>query len=957
MNKLKLALLPISALVLSLVLAGCVNTDNGNQPKKKTLADISLNIEPAVNSSIERPQVKDNASDSDVIQLIIDYKELALLTDDPKVKQKIALRLAELQLIDDEHSQEVGSSVQGNTAGYFGNTIAAYQALLKKRDGGDNSEHLLYQLAKAYELQGEGELSYQTVKILTDTYPNSTYAKELHFRSGEYLFSQKKYALASDAYKHVVATDSKTSYFQTALYMLAWSEFKLEKETQALNYFSQLLDLQLPTQASNKIDLDKLPVASQGMVKDTLRVMSLIFSYQQGADSLVQHYQQYGARYYEYLNYESLAAQFIDEKRYQDSAQTYATFVERYPEHVKSPFYAITKIETYRRGRFPLIAVKEKQLFVRQFGVTGVHWNGWQPAYQQRIAPTLKSFIVELAQDNYRSAKQQKSATVKNQRYADAATWFLEYINTFNDDERMAYLYAESLYASEQFQAAIKAYQEYAYTPDANFVKARGVRADAAYNALIAYQKMSERLDHTAGGFAQVQQYWQASSQQFVDSFALDTRSLPLLEDIIAQKFTAKRYDDVIVSAQQMIDWPHSPTSSQIIDANIITAHSVFNLKRFEQSISAYENVLTMLQLQDKRLTDINENYAASMFRQAELDIAGDNMAQGIELFIAIIDKTPSSSVRKLAQYNAAQYLYQTKKYDLASEYLEDFRQRYASDELTKDIGEQLASLYEQQQNWVKAADEYLRISERAKPLSAQQAPLFIAASYYAKAKQPNKALVYFKRHAHAFEKPFERAIDVRFKLSELYLAQQDHVERLFWLKKLMRLNAKYPNNTTEHSTFLAAQSAMVFAADAHNEFNKIKLNLPLRRSLQRKTSSLKKSLNAYQKASDYNVAKFSTEASYQMAQIYRQLAQDLMDSQRPAGLDELALEQYEVLLEEQAFPFEDQAIALYENNSQRSWQGIFDQWVKKSFIALSSLLPGRYNKTEKIAEQDDVIL
>ncbi|NRA60536.1 MAG: tetratricopeptide repeat protein [Psychrobium sp.] len=322
MNKLKLGLLPISALVLSLALVGCVNTGNGNQAKKKTLADISLNIEPAVKSFVERPQAKENASDSDVTRLIIDYKELAQLTDDPKVKEKIALRLAELQLIDDEHAQEVGSSVQDNAAGYFDNTIAAYQALLKKRDCGDNSEHLLYQLAKAYELQGEGELSYQTVKTLTDTYPIIPYAHELHFISGEYLFSQKKYALASDAYKQVVETDSKTSYFQTALYMLAWSEFKLEKETQALNYFSQLLDLQLPTQASNQIDLDKLPIASQGMVKDTLRVMSLIFSYRQGADSLVQHYLQYGARYYEYLNYESLAEQFIDDKRYQDSTKT-----------------------------------------------------------------------------------------------------------------------------------------------------------------------------------------------------------------------------------------------------------------------------------------------------------------------------------------------------------------------------------------------------------------------------------------------------------------------------------------------------------------------------------------------------------------------------------------------------------------------------------------------------------
>jgi tetratricopeptide (TPR) repeat protein len=83
------------------------------------------------------------------------------------------------------------------------------------------------------------------------------------------------------------------------------------------------------------------------------------------------------------------------------------------------------------------------------------------------------------------------------------------------------------------------------------------------------------------------------------------------------------------------------------------------------------------------------------------------------------------------------------------------------------------------------------------------------------------------------------------------------------------------------------------------------------------------------------------------MAELYRTLARDLMESERPKNLQGDALEQYSLLLEEQAFPFEEQAIAVHEANAARAKEGVYNDGVKASYAALAQLNPGRYGKTE----------
>ena len=62
----------------------------------------------------------------------------------------------------------------------------------------------------------------------------------------------------------------------------------------------------------------------------------------------------------------------------------------------------------------------------------------------------------------------------------------------------------------------------------------------------------------------------------------------------------------------------------------------------------------------------------------------------------------------------------------------------------------------------------------------------------------------------------------------------------------------------------------------------------------------------------------------------------------------ELALEQFELLLEEQAFPFEERAIETFETNLKRISQGIYDEWIRNSYQQLVTIAPGLYGRVER---------
>ena len=132
---------------------------------------------------------------------------------------------------------------------------------------------------------------------------------------------------------------------------------------------------------------------------------------------------------------------------------------------------------------------------------------------------------------------------------------------------------------------------------------------------------------------------------------------------------------------------------------------------------------------------------------------------------------------------------------------------------------------------------------------------------------------------------------------------------------------------------------------------------LPLKASLAKKRKAMEAALGAYKSAADYRVAEVTTLATYEIAEIYRKLGQDIMKSERPKKLAAEQLDEYNSLLEEQAFPFEEQAISTHEINTKRVREDVYDDGVKKSFAALAELKPGRYGKTEMMSASLDALV
>lgn len=138
--------------------------------------------------------------------------------------------------------------------------------------------------------------------------------------------------------------------------------------------------------------------------------------------------------------------------------------------------------------------------------------------------------------------------------------------------------------------------------------------------------------------------------------------------------------------------------------------------------------------------------------------------------------------------------------------------------------------------------------------------------------------------------------------------------------------------------------------------YREVALVEPLQKQLKLKKTRFEEALKAYAQAADYGIAEVTTAATFHTASLYQDFGRSLLGSQRPKKLSKTELAQYDVLLEEQAFPFEEKAIELHELNARRAGEGVYDAWVQRSFAALGQLRPVRYGKAERLEETLDAI-
>ena len=138
--------------------------------------------------------------------------------------------------------------------------------------------------------------------------------------------------------------------------------------------------------------------------------------------------------------------------------------------------------------------------------------------------------------------------------------------------------------------------------------------------------------------------------------------------------------------------------------------------------------------------------------------------------------------------------------------------------------------------------------------------------------------------------------------------------------------------------------------------YNGVALTWPIKESLAKKRKMFDGLLKRNQEVLNYGFAEFSTQATFNIGNLFLELSDALTESERPPGFSELELEEYDFLLEEQSYPFADQAVSVHEENMKNAWKNQYTPWVDKSIQSLGKLLPTRYDKPIELSEYNRVI-
>jgi cellulose synthase operon protein C len=885
---------------------------------------------------------KDAPSDVNASKAMDNYRRfLELQKTDPALRAEAMRRLGDLSLESGELDRLATEVTRVDLGG--AEAIRLYTLLLKAYPDYPRNDQVLYQLARAYETTGQPDKALATLDDIVKRYPASREIAEVHFRRGELLFSAMRYKDAESAYAEVTRR-GPGGFYQQALYKQGWSLFKQSLNEESLPVFAKLLDLKLldPARPGKFRQLESLGRADREMIEDTLRVMSVTFSYMDGVEPLDRFVNQIGSPAYSPLLYSRLGDLYVDKQRYQDGAAAYRAFVARDPNNEFSPTLSSQAIEAYRKGGFAQLVLDGKRDYVEHYNLGTAFWQGRNRADYPQIVSEIKLHLTDLAAYYHSTAQKSK----KPEDYTQAAHWYRLQLQSFPDDIDAAQVnmhLADVLYEGGQFGAAVDEYERTAYTyppgPDS---------AKAGYAALNAYQKQEPLLS------AADKVPWKSrsieSGVRFAQAFPAHPDSNGVLTRATQDLYTAKNLPRAIeVGGLLVARNPPADAAQRRIGYSVI-GQSQFDLSQFSAAEAAWVQARDLSGGNPVEQKALSEQLSVAVYRQAEAKRAAGDGAGAVNDFLRVASVAPGTAAVETARYDAAAELIKLQAWPRAIEVLEGFRRDYPASKQQGDVTQKLAVAYLNAGRSDAAATEFERIADnKAQAPELRLEAMTIAAEQYSKSGNSAKTVTLLERLVAEFPAPVAERIETRQKLLD-YAAKAGNAERVqYWQREIVKADATAGAARTDRTKYLAAKSSLALAAPARDTFRGLQLVAPLKTSLAAKRKALESAMNGYREAAAYNVAEVTTQANFEMAELYRQLASDLLASEKPKKLSADELEQYDLLLEEQATPFEEQAIKMHEANTVHARDGIYDDGVRASYAALAKLLPGRYGKTEMV--------
>jgi len=898
---------------------------------KITIADIEQQADLSFLNQL--PAVKTGGS------AIFEYRKyLQVSRPSSEQRRQVLVRLAEIEVDQAEKliaSDTVTEQQQRDIEQGIASAVELFETALKEYPGEADNHRVLYQLARAYELNAEPDQVMASLVRLVNSYPQSEFYSQAQFRLAEAYFIEKDYQKALKAYTAVLSRES--IYADNSLYKRGWVYFKLLKYDLALHDFVSVLD---NLKFGSERELSRI---ENELYADSLRVISLSFSSMKGVSSVNNFFTKRKAGPYIKDIYYSLGQLYLGQKRYADTADSYMAFVKSYKNSEHSPDLALETIDVWRSSKLPKKVIAARQEFSHLYSLKSAYWQTNDIDKFEGIKTALKYNFKLLAQYHHSLGQNKKSDKEKTR----AIHWYSEYIESFPLDKETAhmhFLYAELLAELRRYDEAFSAYEAVAY----NYKKSEET-TEAAYSAVLVATSVAKLAQPKTKTRLEWQKKVVDSTLKFAAAYPKDKRLKNTLLHVAEIQYEQGKFLEAIDMAELVL--PQS-TSKQKKKALLILGHGQFELELYSEAEKTYLELLKLRpakEKKDKEYKKIRKRIAISIYKEAEIAQKAGDSELAIRTFLRLKKVVPESSIVSAAEFDAANELLKTKQWEKAINVLVRFRKFYPKHKLQNDVTTKLAVAYKESKQYVNVASEYTRMIKFTKSAKQRRLLYYQIAELYEKAAKRWKAIEAYQTYLAKYPRPFAIAMETRQKVIEIYGYLNQAKKQREWQEKLIAAEKSAGKSRSARSRYLASKASVSLADRAYLHYSWVTLKAPFKKNLKLKKTRMKKAVNAFASVLRYKIAETSTEATHKIGVIYNEFSKALMKSERPKNLNAEELEQYNILLEEQAFPFEEKAIEFYQSNLKRTRDSIYDKWVKKSVDNLAKLYPGRYLREEKL--------
>ena len=875
----------------------------------------------------------------EVLEAIANYDQAAALSPDPLIRAESLRRAADLRV----QLADAGDLAEAE----IGKAIAGYQRILADYPHYGDGDRVLYQLARAQQFAEQPEAAIQSLRTLGHDYPASPRLADALFRAAELLYARSRYDEAEPLYRTVLEQGGGTPYFEPAQYKYGWSLYKQAKYAEAVPVFLAVLDRTLPQNASDDPAqaLAGIPESKAGFAGDALRVSSLSFAALGGGKAINEYSAHHAEPRFAVLLYQALGAEMLKRQRYSDAAGAYVAFIESHPAHAAAPRFQTQAIAAYRDGGFVEQMIGAEARYAEAYAPDAPYWGKRAP--DAAVMAELRKTLGELA-PWYQARAQAEPATdpeAKQKDFIAAAGWYRKILDLYPQDPKLPevnLLYADSLYDGGQTRAAAQQYEKTAYGYAGN-PKA----PEAAYASIQAWQRLGREVPPPDRPGVLRQSV--AASTRYADTFSNAPQVAPVLTRAAEDLYETKDLDQAIALSSRVLALGGTATASADLRSQSlgVLADSRFAQNKYNESEAAYTQLLALTPPGDPKHKLVVEQLATSIYKQGDAARGAGDLRTAAQLFARVGQVVPESSMRSNADYDAASAWFGVQDWHAAQAALEDFRARNPQSPLLVDADKKLALAYQKDNKPAQAADVYARLAQRStEPADTRREAAWLVASLNDQAQRMPQAMDAYQSYLKAWPLPLDRGIEARQRLAAL--SANDSTRHLYWLRDIVSADSVAGAQRSEASKLAAAQAQLelgrVDAATARG----LELKAPLAASLARRKQATETAIASLNSAAAYGYADITTAATYEIGSVYHDFGQAVLGSERPARLKGEELEQYTLLLEEQADPIEQKAIEAHRANLQRFGQGLWNDWIQKSATQLAELAPARYGKNEQ---------